>query len=210
MTHANEPANRFACRAVLREALTTLGPLDAKVLEHVAACAFCRARVRARDHLLPLLRLRPQLAPDVANGAEVLDEVFERIVEDRERAPLGQLLAGAVPMPTPNATGWPEPLLESDLAQRTVSAPPAVAATSWARVRESILDEVAGAQRRWARRHWLVGLLGTAMAAGIVLVVVCNDRPAPPSITFQDIASLPVGASVPSIDFAVVRRGATR
>lgn len=224
MNNPNEqPTSRFACRAVLREALTTTGPLEATLRAHVETCAFCAARVRARDRLVPLLRRRPELPAGSADATtRSTIGVCERIVERAENGPLGRMLAGALPLPSavassdhPDAAsgepaGWPEALLESRIARQAAVAPPAVASTAWTRVRESILDEVAGGQRRATRHHWWIGLLGTAVAAGIVLVVVQQQRPTPPSITFQDIADLPVGASIPSVDFAVVRRGATR
>jgi len=212
MTEPDEVrASRFACRAVLRDALSSSGPLDARLREHVDACSFCAARLQARDRLVPFLRQQPELPAEVK--ARLSGDVQERIVRRAENGPLGRLLAGGIPLPAadiPEQDGWLEPLLESRVARQVADLPPSVDASSWARVRSSILDQVAGAPRRRTRRHWWIGLIGTAVAAGIVLVVVRPDNGALPTITFRDIANLPVGASLPGVDFAVIRNGATR
>lgn len=227
MTEPHAPrASRFACRAILRESLAADGALDPLLLAHVEQCAFCTARLQARDRLVPFLQQRAELP--AAAKARLSDDVHERIVEHAEEGALGRLLAGGMHVPSagmpssvpqgsvppssvPQSGGdWPERLLESRLARQVVSAPPMVAAASWARVRSSILDQVAGAPQRRSRRHWWIGLLGTAVAAGIVLVVTQQERGAVPTITIRDISSLPAGAAVPSIDFAVIRNGATR
>lgn len=222
--------SRFACRAVLREALAPSGKLDAAQQEHLRLCTFCAARIRFQERLAPLLRQRPGLPTEAS--AKLSTGVHERIVERAENGPLGALLAGALPVPAAGVEqgAWPEALLESGLARRTVRALPVAGVggagdrVSWARVKESILLEAgldrAGLARatdgmsRRTHRHWWLGLLGTAVAAGIVLVLAQQDRPEPPTIHFRDItalpSSLPAGASFPSVDFAVVRRGATR
>jgi len=223
--------SRFACRAVLREALAPSGKLDAALQEHLRLCTFCAARVQFQERLAPLLRQRPEVPTEAL--AKLSAGVHERIVERAENGPLGELLAGALPVPAAGVEqgAWPEALLESGLARRTVRALPVAGAdgaandrASWARVKQSILLEAgldrAGVARandgmpRRTHRHWWLGLIGTAVAAGIALVLAQQDRPEPPTIHFQDITALPsslsAGASFPSVDFAVVRRGATR
>jgi hypothetical protein len=225
----NQPTGRFACRAILREALTTSEPLGEELQAHVDVCAFCAARMQTRDRWVPLLQQRPELPVGSAGAtASMMAGIYNRVVDRAENGPLGHLLAGAVPPVVASEAGggergsgdhanqgWPESLLESSIARQAAGAPPAVAPTSWTRVKDSILDEVASGLRRGTRHHrwsghWWLGLLGTALAAGVVVVLVQQERPAPPSITFQDIANLTVGSSIPSVDFAVVRRGATR
>lgn len=206
--------SRFACRPFLREALTATGPLAPAIRAHLDGCEFCAARLQASARLVPHLRARPQMpAADVAPSAE---DLWERIVARAEQSPLAAALAGPVPNPAADEV-WPAALLESDVARRTVGAPAAVGAASWARVRSSILDQVASAHVRRLHRHWWLGLLGTAVAAGIVLVVVQGGAKEPPHIVFRDIASLPRagsdlpgGPSLPIVDFAVIRNGATR
>lgn len=199
----------FACRAVLREALTG-GPVDGALRAHLEQCSFCAARVRAGARLGSLLRQRPEVPTDAL--AAMSTRVHEAIVDGAEAGPLGRLLAGAVPPPPAGIDqhGWPEALLESEIARRTAGAPAANDQVSWSRVRSSILDQVVHGRRRRTHRQWWIGLIGTAVAAGLALVLVSRDRSEPPTITFQDIAQLPSGASAPSVDFAIVRRGAPR
>jgi hypothetical protein len=208
--------NRFACRPFLREALAASGPLAPSVQAHVDGCAFCTHRLQASSRLVFHLRQRPQLSP--AAAAQLVDGVWERIVEQAESTPFAATLANEVPKPSPGHEGWPEALLESSLARRALATPCTVAPASWERVKTSILDQVAGARVRRVHRHWWLGLLGAAVAAGIVLVVVHGGGQEPPRITFRDLASLPGadsgGASLPGgmpvIDFAVIRHGAPR
>jgi hypothetical protein len=203
----NMRENRFACRAALREALSTSAPLAAGVQAHVDNCAFCRARVAARMQLLPLLRQRPAMPAGVS-----LERVHERVVELAESGPLGAALASAVPLPAADLGDacWPTPLLASDVAQRAIESPAAVGPLAWSRVRASILRHVAGDPARRRRRRWWIGVVGTAAAASLVLALARHGDRQPPSITFQDLTMLPAGAAVPSVDFAVVRYGATR
>lgn len=209
-------SQHFACRPMLREALAGDGPLPPDVQAHVDGCAFCAARVQARTRLLPLLRRRPEAA-DVP-PQQVLDGVYERVVERAERGPVGRLLDEHLPVPAERAAdAWPDALLDSPVAMRvagTLPTPP----REWARVRESILGQLADqaapatlepvpAVRR--ARVW-IGLVGSAVAATVVLAVLAREPHEPPVITFQDIARLPVDGAIPAVDFAVVRYGATR
>lgn len=216
MSAARDAGRPFTCRAVLREALTATAPLPTAVQQHVDACSFCAARVRARTRLLPALRQRPPM-PAVP-VASLMSGVHERFLEHAESGPVGALLADAVPMPAVElrTSAWPEDLLASDVARRVAESPPAAGSVAWSRMRESILDRLADrvgtatASQRPARSRWWVGLVGTAVAAGVALAVLDHAPPEPPTITFHDISRLPTGGAFPAVDFAVVRHGVPR
>lgn len=211
--------SRFACRPFLREALAAVEPLAPAVQAHVDGCAFCAGRLQASVRLSRHLRQRPRLQVSPVAAAQLAEAVWERIVEQAERTPLAAALVQEVPKPSAAHEVWPEGLLESDLARRAVSAPAAVAPASWERVKTSILGQVAVARVRRTHRHWWLGLLGTAVAAGVVLVVVVHGgAEEAPRIVFRDLASLPGvdsgGANqpggMPVVDFAIIRHGAPR
>lgn len=201
--------NRFACRAVLREVLTTNGPFEAPIQEHLDGCAFCAERLEARSRLVPLLKLRPSMP--VEPIARQLEDVHERAIDAAELGPLGGLLTSAVPMPAADleTEAWPESLLAPWL-ERQVAAAPAATPGAWPLVRASILQRLqttSSAARRRARQVW-IGLAGAA-AVTVVLGLTWPRAAEPPRIVFQDITELP-GGGAPAVDFAVIRYGAAR
>ena len=205
-----------SCRSVLREALAAKGALAPVLQQHVDACAFCGARLRAAAMLRPALRQRPAMS--AMSAGAMLEGIHERVVDRCERAPLGRLLADSVPPGSGQSAqdAWPEPLLQSGVAERIAEAAPEPGRLAWSRVRATILGRIAaevasGPARQRARGRWWIGFVSTAVAAGVVLAVVGGgQRPEPPTIVIQDLSRLPAGGALPGVDFAVVRYGATR
>jgi len=197
------------CRTFLREALGGQAR-SAAVVEHLASCVFCRARVEARDRLVPALRQAPKLP---ATAGDLLAGVQARIVDQAEASPLGGVLDRAMPVALPEAlaegeAGWPETLLESASARLSATSPPAPSPLAWSAVRGQILARVAAGGSASVRRRWT---LGAASAAAVVLVLLATSRggEAPPNIVFRDLNAGEL-ASLGSIEFVVVRHGVPR
>ena len=210
------PRTSAACRAFLREALAgdhLLGAgreLGEGTRAHLAACAACAARVAARDRLAAALRVRPELPTNTvaAKGRDpLLEAVYERIVDASAESTLGRVLAAAPPEPLAGLTAetaWPDGLLTSDVARHAVAPPAPVSALVWSRVRESILGGVASHSARRLRRRWALGIAAASVLAVASLLVDRGVTGEEPTIVFRDLPTMP------GVDFAVVRYGATR
>lgn len=204
------------CRTFLREALGSRAPLDAMQKVHVDACRFCSDRLAARDRLAMAIRQRPSLPVDPAN---LLAGVYARVVEQAEAAPLGRILDVAMPVPPMPAVtaeggsgedrvGWPVGLLESPMQGLARQRPQQPSDSTWSRVRGAILARVTPVAEPRLRRRWALGF-ASAAALTIVLVLTSREPHEIPTIVFRDLDSRQL-ASIPSVDFAVVRHGATR
>ena len=215
------PRTAPACRAFLREALAGDHLLGAgremsgrepghETRAHLAACAACAARVAARDRLAAALRVRPELPTNTvtAKGRDpLLEAVYERIVDSSAESALGRVLATAPPEPLVGLaaeTVWPDGLLASDVARRAAAPPAPVSALAWSRVRESILGGVASQSARRLRRRWVLGLAAASVLAVTGLLLGRGATGEEPTIVFRDLTTMP------GVDFAVVRYGATR
>lgn len=200
------------CRVFLREFLGSAGPLDAATKVHVEGCPFCRARASACDRLIPGLVARPQ---GNDRGVDLLALLRERIIEQAEESVLGKALDESMPVAVPvvEEAGWPGPLLDSELARRAEQPPPQPSATAWVRVRGAILAQVSSGsvrdrRRVSSKRNVMLAAGGVACVLVVALLAVSQDRVAP-SITFLDLGSRDL-ASMSTVDFAVLRYGATR
>lgn len=198
MTLAPEPGGlrgpvSAACRSYLRGDTGSAG--------HAAECASCTARDAFRARIAAHLRRRPPL-PEVS-AATLLSGVHERVVEAAEGGSLGQQVAAAMPVAGSSAAAWPDPLLRSDMAVRTLVAPQAPSPSAWALVQASIRSSIATGSVR-TRRRWWVGLTGVAAAAIVAGVLSSDQRPSDPQIVFADLERMP------AVEFAVVRYGALR
>lgn len=174
------------CRSVLRGATRE----DAGVREHVDACTFCRKWLQRREHLTGLLA-QPVEVPAELHSPLVLDGIRERIVADSEDSPLGQVLRQTMPLPSPQAEEWPQPVLESDLVEtglasqiRTLPVGP----PEWSEVRDSVLTgQTRLDQARTARTRMFAGV---GVAAAIVMCALLlreNERLGQPGIGQPEI-----------------------
>lgn len=209
------------CRTFLREVLGGRAPLDATQKAHADACRFCSDRLAARDRLALALRQRPSLPIDPAT---LLAGVHARAVEQAEAAPLGRILDAAMlvpPMPTAGPAvdksgvessdyrpGWPVELLESRLQGLARQRPQRPSDITWSKVRGAILARVTPVAQPRLRRRWVLGF-ASAAALTCVFVFASRESHEIPTIVFRDLDSRQL-ASIPSVDFAVVRHGATR
>lgn len=201
------------CRKFLIEALGSTAAIDAGQQAHLATCKFCAARVAAQAALAPMLRSKPRVtAGGLANNADLLAGVYARAVAQAEASPLGEMLSKTLPATAglvdvrPDA-GWPEPLLDSDIARLASMSPPRKSRTEWSRVRGAILAQVAAGTAPRVRR-WVVAAVSAA-AVTIGFLVVSRGTHEVPTIVFRDLDSRDL-AALPLFDFAVVRHGAPR
>jgi hypothetical protein len=183
------------CRSFLRQGLGDRSQLDPILRAHVDACSFCSARVTAKGRLKAAMS-RPATPPPQLHSASFLDELRARIVEDSEASPYGRLLEREMPVAAPSIVedAWPNDLLESDLGRRTMAMRDPATGPTWARVRASVLEDVAN--RRFAHhgsatrnRGW--ALAGVAVAAIICTWLVSEGAPAAPEIVITDVVAMP-------------------
>ena len=191
------PAIPRACRA----ALVADGSPEAA--GHTATCAFCTARAAARATLGPSLRAAPKI-PDELRRPAFLDSVYDRAVDLCEQEPVADWLGVAPRLDVEEGASSDPGLEESPLARELLRRPESPDATEWARVRESIVAEVATptpAGRASARR-WPTLLAGAAAAAIIAAISVSDGTPTEPRIVFTELTD------APDVPFAIVRYGA--
>ncbi len=202
-----------ACRAFLRAGLDERALADPELRAHVSACAFCSRRRAFRDAIAPVLA-RPAEPPPELGSAAFLDRIRTRICEAVEAGPVGRMLQTQMPVEVPSTVSevFPDELLENDLARHAVTAP-RTAPLDWARVKATVLEEVASrhARRPW-HRAWAenrsLALAGVAAAAIICTWLVVDERPAAPEIVITDVVAMPdVDILSP---MAVLRRGESR
>jgi hypothetical protein len=162
------------------------------------------------------LRTRPDAPPELA--AHVLrDGILARIIEKAEAGPLGEALVEALgPESLRGHTGagrtgaagaieWPD-AVAGDLARAVVDRPVPPRTAIWARLQQSILNEVVSATRPMPRslrrrRAGRVVLAATAAVLVAALFVFSRGTSRPPEIVFRDLNH------APDIDFAVLRYG---
>lgn len=193
------------------------GVLTAELAAHRDACPECAARLARGMHFARLLATPPAL-PAALRSNELRERICERIIESVEGSAHGSAMAdavGAVPAPSE----WPEPVVESGLGERLVTAPEGPDQGTWLRMERAILADlatgavvagavVAGTGDEIRRRRiggWLAGGLGAAAAAAMVLLLVSREQPrqqAAPVVVDLD--------SPPGVEFTVLRYGALR
>jgi hypothetical protein len=185
------------CRSFLRQGLGDRAELDPTLRAHVDACAFCSARSAARGRLKAALS-RPATPPPELHSAAFLDGIRARIVESSEESPYGRLLELGMPVAAPSTVedAWPNDLLESDLGRRTMSMRDRATGPTWASVRASVLEDVAGRRSQGTHqgatlrnRGW--ALAGVAVAAIICTWLVSEGAPAAPEIVITDVVAMP-------------------
>ena len=210
------------CRAFLRAGMPAASAAEAPLAQHLAACAFCSARLAARQKLAVAMRVRPT-APQELRSSAFLDGIRTRIIEQCEQAPLGALLERAMPVQVPAQVegAFPEGLLQSDLSRTAVQAAAGAnarearvdSALAWSRVR---LGVFAGANEEVAQERQSQRLLRTkgmalasvaAAAAIICAMLVSEGTTTQPTIVITDVATMP---SVEFSPMAVLRHGAIR
>ena len=202
MSHdrAREPQERRLnkeCRSFLRQGLGDREELDPGLRTHVDACAFCSARRAAKGRLTAALS-RPAVPPPELHSAAFLDEIRARIVESSEESPCGRLLELGMPVAAPATVedAWPSDLLESDLGRRTMAMRDRASGPTWASVRASVLEDVAGRRLQGTHRVSTLRNRGWALAGVAVAAIICtwlvSERaPAAPEIVFADVVAMP-------------------
>ena len=126
------------CRAVLRGRSTEVAPLR----DHVEECAFCSEWLSRRAGLQLLMAQPIPPAPELRSEG-MFARLRERIIEDCEDGPVGQVLEQAMPVaPIADGDAWPEPLLGSDLAPQLDARSPAPGALDWGLVRAAVLEDI--------------------------------------------------------------------
>ncbi len=201
------------CRAFLREAPGSprgLDPasVDRASVEHVTVCDFCRARADARARLVPALTRRPRMPEE---SGDLLAGVRERIIEQAEESVLGRAVAESMPVAAPSmAVDWSESMLESDLVRRAADIQPRPTAAAWSRVRGAILAQVSVGTTGKVRRMWMLGAVSASASTALVAFLWASlESTATPTIVFRDLDSKDL-ASMPTVEFAVIRYGASR
>lgn len=210
------------CRAFLRAGMPDASAAEAPVAQHLAACAFCSARLAARQKLGVALRVRPP-APQELRSSAFLDGIRTRIIEQCEQAPLGALLERAMPVqvPAPLEGVFPEGLLQSDLSRTAVQAAAGADAgearvdseIAWSRIRNGVLAGVGEVVTQERAGHRLLRTKGMALAsvaaaaAIICAMLVSEGTTTSPTIVITDVATMP---SVEFSPMAVLRHGAIR
>lgn len=198
--HASEGQERRLtkeCRSFLRHGLSDREALDPALRAHVDACSFCAARRSAKDRLTAALS-RPATPPPQLHSAAFLDEIRAKIVEASEESPCGRFLDLGMPVASRSGVedAWPSDLLESDLGRRTMAMRDSATGPAWARVRASVLENVAG--RRFqgihqgsALRNRAWALASVAVAAIISIWLVSDGSPTAPEIVITDVVAMP-------------------
>lgn len=209
---ASEPEERRLtkeCRSFLRLGSDDREALDPTLREHVDACAFCCARRNARRRLTAALSIPPTPPPQL-HAAAFVDELRAKIVEASEASPLGRILGSGMPVVAPDGA-WPSDLLETELGRRTMAVPDQVTGPTWARVRASVLQDVASyrSQRRQEpmlrNRTW--ALASVAVAAIICTWLVSDGTQTAPEIVITDVVSMP---NIDLSPMTVLRHGEQR
>jgi len=193
------------CRAVLRGRSTEVAPLR----DHVEECAFCSEWLSRRAGLQLLMAQPIPPAPELRSEG-MFARLRERIIEDCEDGPVGQVLEQAMPVaPIADGDAWPEPLLGSDLAPQLDARSPAPGALDWGLVRAAVLEDIVDrSSRRLVRQRFLIGLgAAAALVLCVLLFRASESRREPPEIVFADISSLPIGLYSP---MSVLRNGGIR
>lgn len=192
------------CRAALRESFGK-GPLDPETRSHVEACGFCSARLAARDVLASRLRFRPNASVD---AERFLAAVRDRVVQQAEHSPLGQLLSEAMPVTSPaDSRVRRESMVDSGVARLVRSVPLARPEADWARVRGAIRARVA-AEATPRIRRWMVGVAGAAIFT-VAFFVLSRGTTEVPTIVFRDLDAADL-ATLPGVDPAAIRHGVFR
>lgn len=204
MSPANQPDRRLtaACRTFLREGL----PEGAAWAEHLRGCVFCASRSAAKRALASVLST-PVPPPSALHSAAFLDAIRSRIVEQSEQSMLGALLEKGMPveLPVGVADAFPDGLLETDLARRTIANPQPATEAAWSRVRTRVLGDLAEHRVRRFGRAKGVALASVAAAAIICAMLVSEGTQPAPTIVITDISAMPAVEFSP---MAVLRHGA--
>jgi len=208
------PAVLAACRLALRDSRTE------ESQQHVAACSFCAARVKAADSLAGFAALRPEM-PAALQSEALLESIYDRVTESTPQSAVSEWLEQApVPSPAGEDADWDvarEGGREGSGREKALGeflrAPAQPDARVWSGVRRSILAEVAsetgatGARESASKianlnlTNWRVLLAGAAAAAVIGLINVSDPAPVDPPIVFADLDR------APDVPFATVRYG---
>ncbi|MCK5943604.1 MAG: hypothetical protein KAI24_16595 [Planctomycetes bacterium] len=197
------PEVSAACRAALRDRESP------EATRHVAACAFCSARLEAEPVLGAFAAATPA-APAALARPEFLEGIYERAVEQAEHGPVGQWVeASARPVAeldtariAPDAA-WVAPSLESELAQDLMRPPVSPDPEVWSNVRQTILDEVSAEAglRRLKPFAWRAALAGAAAAAIIGMIAVSEGTKEAGPIVFTELGE------APDVPIVIVRYG---
>jgi len=186
------------CRSFLRLGLDDRAATEPMLGEHVEACEFCSARRAAKVRLAASLSRPVPPPPPQLHSAAFLDEIRARIVVASEQAAVGRLLAAGMPVAAPSAVAeaWPADLLESDLGRRTMAIPDPAGGPTWASVKASVLEEIAGHRVHRLRKQSVLRnrgltLAGVAVAAIICTWLVSEEAPSSPEIVITDVATRP-------------------
>lgn len=211
-----------ACRATLRYGLLDL-PDRGPDAEHVASCAFCTAWLEGRKRLQAALAT-PVAPPTELQAAAMLDGVRDRVIEDCESGPVGELLAATLSadeLPDGNGLELGVPELDPTLAARLRDVPGR--APEWSEVRASVMAEARageaehGASRNGAGQTGADRIGGRAVgfrviaAAGLAAAAIAamnllaeRDVEPLPTIRITDVPSL---AGLEYSPMAILRRG---
>lgn len=209
-----KPVVSALCRAALREVMSDPSKSstgEQAVSEHIEACGFCSARVKARATLTKWASARPAV-PAVLASPSVLDGIYERATEAVEQGPIGTWLEQAAVSTTEVAASsdadpsflhdcLPESDSRIDLLSDFVRSPAQPDARVWSSVCRSILEVVASERVVRRQTGWRVLLVGAAAVAVVGLLAISEDVPVQPTITFADLDH------APDVAFANVRYG---
>jgi hypothetical protein len=149
------------------------------------------------------LAIRPQAPADLL-GPKLLDSVFERAIENSEAGVVGQLLAAGMPAIEPPISGVPEMVLESPVARALLRPPAQPSPIEWDRVQRSVLADVQTVRPSRGFRSMRLGAAGLAAATIICAFMLSRGTPEETKIVFADLDTMP------GVDFAAIRYGATR
>ncbi|MCR9244387.1 MAG: hypothetical protein NXI31_05100 [bacterium] len=210
-----------ACRATLRYGLLESGPgLDSA---HVASCAFCTAWLEGRERLQAALAT-PVAPPSELQAAAMLDGVRDRLIEDCETGPVGELLTATLSadeLADGEGLELGVPELEPTFAARLRDVPGR--APEWSEVRASVMAEAragsaehsagrTGDRRTGADRNGgravgfrVIAAAGLA-AAAIAAMNLLAERDVKPVPTIR-IADVPSLAGLDYSPMAILRRG---
>lgn len=180
-----------ACRQFLADLPDSL--LVSGVPEHARQCTSCAARLQAGRRLAGWLRQRPAV-PDVVRGRAAFERVFERVVEQAEQAPLGQMLEGALtrqPMPAD------ESVATNDLARRLFATEVPAPTQLWPRVREEVAHQISGRRRLSSPQRIFLAVAAAAVVVSSLVVLEREGTQVQVAIVFEDMTAAPDTAIMP-------------
>lgn len=185
---------------------------------HAAACNGCAGLLRATVAQVRLLRIRPHV-PVALQSRATFEAVLSRAIEELEAAPLGEMLAQAVPLAPVGDAAWPVPCESGSELVRTLAGPgtgvshQVVPGWVWLRVKDRIRAEAARTAARTRRWRLLrsFGVAAVLLLAALMVLPFARTGGSPagsghpePVIVMQKMPRAPAIDYLPA---AVLRHG---